>query len=106
VLEPARERLRRVGFCDADGQPACASLTFCELQEAGDECHRNQPDQPKPGWCYVDPETQPGDDPSLVKNCEPEHRTIRFVDPEKQTPAPGTRVVIACAGAAFDATDL
>ena len=100
VVGAAQERLRAAGFCDAEGRLPCAKLSLCELQEAGAECHRNQDKQPIPGWCYVDPAANPGDDESLVKNCDPTtRRTLRVVDPEHATPAPGARVVIACLGA-------
>jgi hypothetical protein len=101
VVEPALERLRAAGFCDAEGHMPCRELSLCELQEAGDECHRDQADQPIPGWCYVDPAANPGkDDPRLVAKCDPSmKRTLRFVDPKNATPATGARVVIACIGA-------
>jgi hypothetical protein len=100
VIGPAVERLRAAAFCDAEGRPACNQLTLCEIQEAGPECHQNQENQPVPGWCYVDPAANPGDDRSLVKNCDPTTpQTLRFVDPLRATPAPGARVVIACMGA-------
>jgi hypothetical protein len=107
VIAPALERLRAAGFCDAEGRMPCAELSLCELQEAGDECHRDQTDQPIPGWCYVDPAANPGkDDPSLVEKCSASmRRTLRFVDPKNATPATGARVVIACIGADFGADD-
>jgi hypothetical protein len=95
------DRLRKKGDCDAPNQPLCATYRLCQLQEVMDDrCHQATTDQPVPGWCYIDPATQPGDDPSLVKKCQPnERRIIRFVDKENATPAPGAQVIIACFGA-------
>jgi len=83
--------------------PRCEDYTFCELAEAGPECRDGKATPASVGYCYVDPEQNPGDDPALVEGCDPaERRILRFIDPEEQTPASGARILIACAGAALD----
>jgi len=102
VIGPVQDRLRAAGQCGVGSQPNCNQLQLCELQEVvkTDACHKAVDDQPEPGWCYVDPENQPGDDAALVDNCQPgQKRIIRFVDNLKATPAPNSIVMIACFGA-------
>jgi hypothetical protein len=96
-----QDRIRKQGRCDAPNQPACSAYRLCQLKEVlSPACHQATNDQPEAGWCYIDPETQPGDDPSLVKGCKPNDRRImRFVDSEGATPAPEADVFIACFGA-------
>ncbi|HVU04878.1 MAG TPA: hypothetical protein VHE30_24175 [Polyangiaceae bacterium] len=100
LIAPTREKLTAIGFCGGPDQAPCDSVTLCELQEAGPECHQATETQPVAGWCYVDPDANGSDDPNLVSNCPANRRRIiNFVDPKKATPAPGSRVIIACAGA-------
>jgi hypothetical protein len=110
VIEPARQRLKDGKKCDGVGQPACNQFVFCEIKEAGDDCHTTGA-QKEAGWCYVDPSQnatkgpgEPQDDPALVKACAPnEKRILRFVDPNPgQTPSPDATVLIACFGADLD----
>jgi hypothetical protein len=101
VADSAREEQRKTSQCDAPDKPACADLTICEIQVAGEECHTG--DNPvAPGWCYIDPVTQKGDNPALVATCPATQRqAIRFVDPDHRTPAPGATALIACFGSSI-----
>ncbi|HVU04881.1 MAG TPA: hypothetical protein VHE30_24190 [Polyangiaceae bacterium] len=115
VITPAIEQLTAKGVCGPGTPvPDCRSFQFCEIQEAGPECHQDipNPQQPKAGWCYVDPSTNddpkknPKDADALVAKCAAsERRIIRFVDPDNKTPAQGAQVLIACFGASFDDTN-
>jgi hypothetical protein len=99
VIEPAISQLRNSGQCDGTNRPACSEFYVCAIQEAGEECHTGA-NPTSAGWCYVDPATQPGDNPALVANCSPtQRRAIRFVDPDHQTPEHDATALIACFGA-------
>jgi hypothetical protein len=100
------KRLEAQGLCGNEGQQPCGAFTLCELSRAGAACLREGEYTGTPGWCYVDPlpPEQGGQslgDVSLVADCKDpaRKRIIRFVDPENATPAPGSRVIIACFGA-------
>jgi hypothetical protein len=98
IIDAAQVRLKSEGVCDGANQPPCDSFVFCRLEDAGAACHKTG-EQPVPGWCYVDPDKTPTDDPALVEKCPAnEKRIIRFVDPENRTPEPDAKVLIACFG--------
>ncbi|HEX4338066.1 MAG TPA: hypothetical protein VH062_19285 [Polyangiaceae bacterium] len=100
VIKPVEARLQQTGVCGVTGKPDCdQSFYYCAINEAkGDDCHKAQSPM-ETGWCYVDPATQPGDDPSLVANCDAtSKRIIRFIDPNNATPAHDATVLIACFG--------
>jgi hypothetical protein len=100
VIEPVVTRLRQQGVCDAPNKPACSAFYLCQIdQDKTADCHRNVTPM-QTGWCYVDPSTQPNDDPSLVASCPAtQRRIVRFVDPMNDTPAHDADVLIACFGA-------
>jgi hypothetical protein len=100
VIAPALAQLKSTGTCDVANKPACSQFYVCEIVEAGPECHTGaQPSSP--GWCYIDPANQPGDNAALVNNCNPtEKRAIRFVDPDHRTPEHDAIALVACFGAA------
>jgi hypothetical protein len=104
AIGPALERLKAKEICDSTGAPACSTFQLCEItplnnraEDQSQACHKDGIFQPQAGWCYVDPESNPIDDPSLVAKCQAsEQRIIRFVDPANATPANGATVIIAC----------
>ncbi|HVW25167.1 MAG TPA: hypothetical protein VHC69_07325 [Polyangiaceae bacterium] len=99
VIAPALAQLKSIGACDAANKPACSEFYVCKIQEAGPDCHTG--DEPKaPGWCYIDPASQPNDNAALVKNCPAtERRALRFVDPNHRTPEHDAIALVACFGA-------
>jgi hypothetical protein len=102
VVSPAIDQLRKAKSCDAPNEPACTQYYICQIDEAGKECHTGEKPV-SPGWCYIDPVTQPGDNPALVNNCGPtEKRAIRFVDPDARTPEHDAIALVACFGSSVD----
>jgi hypothetical protein len=96
TVDVVRARLSQNGTCGGPSLPACEALTLCTVLEAGKECH-GVGAQPKAGWCYIDPSTNPDDDASLVEQCPAnQKRFIRFVDPENRPPEPDAALLIVC----------
>ncbi|MBM4362491.1 MAG: hypothetical protein FJ104_07400, partial [Deltaproteobacteria bacterium] len=92
-------RLREAGLCDRSGAADCAAYTVCELQQAAATCRTDEQYAGTPGWCYVDPATDPRANPGFVQSCPADNRRmIRFVNPAKQTPAADAAVFLSCEG--------
>ena len=88
--------MKRTGLCDTGNVPPCSAFSLCQINEASETCHLNEPPT-ETGWCYIDPSANPGDDPSLVAGCPAtQRRILRFVDPESRTPAPGATPFLVC----------
>jgi len=105
LAESVVSHMRQSLFCDVDGRPACATMCLCELPQLDDPSCQNVPgverNSPRPGYCYVDPAEGLGRE-EVVADCPlSQKRMLRIVGDahERQAPAPGSAVFIACAGA-------
>lgn len=102
VIQTVQARLKSQGVCDGPNQKACADFSYCTIDESTDPtCHTALDAQLSPsivpGWCYVDPATQSGDNKLLVQDCpSTQQRLIRFVG--SNTPEQGAYALIACFG--------
>jgi len=105
LVQPSQLRLKQAGLCDVAGRPNCIDFQLCEVAPAapnsGCNTTKSVDANVTPGWCYVDPDHNPGDNPDLVATCDSNQRRIlRFIGAE--TPAHGATVLIACFGAQLD----
>jgi hypothetical protein len=87
-----RADLAKKGVCDVGGAPPCSAFSLCRLAESDASCHTDATvlEASRPGWCLVDPQSNPTDNPAIVASCPAaERRALRFVDPEGATPEHG-----------------
>ncbi len=101
-----REELARRGHCGGPNRVDCNSFTLCEIEQLEDDAQtecQNREGATTPGYCYIDPDRDAGDNPALVKDCPATaRRKLRFVSSEQaRTPAPGSVMFVACAGRSF-----
>lgn len=115
LREAVRASLKADKACDGDKQPGCNEFTFCQLRQLTDEmdpdtrpltrCQTQigfENSSNVPGFCYVDPDQDLGDE-SIVDACPVNRRRmLRIVGDGdlKRAPAPGSWTFIACMGAA------
>ena len=111
------DSMKRSHLCDYSGQPSCGDMCLCALpqetgadlttcQTANDGTENTIP----AGYCYVDPENHPGDNPQIVAKCpETQRRILRFAGNNPTggghpVPLPGSFVFTACQGSAIGTT--